>query len=190
MPLRVLQGARNRISMHHYCILYTWTHYLLDKNFTKPSYLGRKSSWKMFCQCGKGCYILYAIFNTRQKIIVIRILPMRADGKIGKKFLLAKFLCMWYIYCNKLLLCNIQTMAQCLLSHNWYALSFESGTYTSINHYKPWYTLLYSHLMYKIDDMCRAKLMQLNTRPSLRLQVLETNIPTYMQYSSVQQDAQ
>ena len=34
--------------------------------------------------------------------------------------------------------------------------------------------------MYKIDDMCRAKLTQPNTRPSLRLQVLEINTPTYV----------
>ena len=107
-------------------------------------------------------------------------------AKLVKSFSWQNFYvqCMWYT------IIIVQTMAQCSLSHNWYALSLESGTYTSISHYKPWYTLLYSHLMYKIDDMCRAKLMQVNTRPSLRLQVLETNIPTYMQYSSMQQNAQ
>ena len=43
-----------------------------------------------FRQCGKGRHILYVIINTGQKIRVIKISPMRADGKIGENFLLAK----------------------------------------------------------------------------------------------------
>ena len=43
-----------------------------------------------FCQCGKGRHILYVIINTGQKIHVIKISPMRADGKIGENFLLVK----------------------------------------------------------------------------------------------------
>ena len=64
----------------------------LDKNFAKPSYycITEIFSGINFRQCGKGCHILYVIINTGQKIRVIKILPMRADGEIGKNFLLAK----------------------------------------------------------------------------------------------------
>ena len=44
-----------------------------------------------FHQCGKGHHILYVITNTGQKIRVIKISPMRADGEIGEKFLHAKY---------------------------------------------------------------------------------------------------
>ena len=58
-----------------------------DKYFTKPSHLCVAETFGgiNFCQCGKGRHILYVIINTGQKICVIKILPMRADGKIGKK---------------------------------------------------------------------------------------------------------
>ena len=39
-----------------------------------------------FHQCGKGRHILYVIINTGQKIHVIKISPMRADGEIGENF--------------------------------------------------------------------------------------------------------
>ena len=54
-----------------------------------------------FRQCGKGCHILYVIINTRQKICMIKISPMRADGEIGENFLLAKistYIVYWYVY--------------------------------------------------------------------------------------------
>ena len=43
-----------------------------------------------FYQCGKGHHILCAIINTGQKIHVIKISPMRADGEVGENFVLAK----------------------------------------------------------------------------------------------------
>ena len=62
------------------------------QNFAKPSYLciAEIFSWINFHQCGKGRHILYVIINTRQKIRVVKILPMRADGEIGENFLLVK----------------------------------------------------------------------------------------------------
>ena len=58
----------------------------MDKNVIKPSY--RKSLWKNFRQCSKGCH---AIFNTEQKISVIKFSPMRAGGKIAEIFSSQKF---------------------------------------------------------------------------------------------------
>ena len=39
-----------------------------------------------FRQCGKGRHILFVIINTGQKICVIKISQMRADGEIGENF--------------------------------------------------------------------------------------------------------
>ena len=48
-------------------------------------------------QCGKGHHILFVIFSSRQKFSV---LPMRADGKIGEIFLLAKiYTYMYTVHC-------------------------------------------------------------------------------------------
>ena len=65
------------------------TKFSLDKNFTKPSYLciAEVFSGINFRQCGKGHHILNVIINTGH---AIKILPIRADGEIGKNFLLAK----------------------------------------------------------------------------------------------------
>ena len=52
-----------------------------------------------FRQCHKGYHILYVIINTGQKICVIKISSMRADGEIGKNFLLAK-ISMHTVYWN------------------------------------------------------------------------------------------
>ena len=67
------------------------TKFLLDKNFAKPSYLciAEIFSGINFRQYGKGHYILNVI-NTGQNICAIKILPIRADGKIGENFLLVK----------------------------------------------------------------------------------------------------
>ena len=46
--------------------------------------------WNKFHQCGKGRHILNVIINMGQKIRAIKISPMRADGEIGKNFLLVK----------------------------------------------------------------------------------------------------
>ena len=64
----------------------------LDKNFTKPSYLCIAEIFGgiNFRQYGKGCHILNVIINTGQNICAIKISPIRADGEIGKNFLLAK----------------------------------------------------------------------------------------------------
>ena len=66
--------------------------FLLDKIFAKPSYLCIAEIFNgiNFCQCGKGCHILNVIINTGQKICMIKISPIRADGKISQNFLLAK----------------------------------------------------------------------------------------------------
>ena len=66
--------------------------FLLDKNFANPRYLCIAEIFGdiIFHQCGKGHHILYVIINTGQKIHVIKISPMRADGEIGENFLLEK----------------------------------------------------------------------------------------------------
>ena len=68
------------------------TKFSLDKNFAKHSYLCVAEIFGgiNFCQCGKGHHILNVIINTGQKIRVTKISPIKADGKIGKNFLLAK----------------------------------------------------------------------------------------------------
>ena len=43
-----------------------------------------------FCQCVKGRHILYVIINTGQRIHLISISPVRADGEIDENFLLPK----------------------------------------------------------------------------------------------------
>ena len=68
------------------------------QNFAKRSYLciTEKFMEKGFHQYSEGCHILYAIFNTGQKISVINFLPMRASGKTGEDLLLVKFLHILY----------------------------------------------------------------------------------------------
>ena len=75
-------------------IPYTWK-FSLDKNFAKPSYLCIAEIF-YGCQCGKGCHILYVIIKTGQKIHMIKISPMQADGEIGKIFYGKNF----HVYCN------------------------------------------------------------------------------------------
>ena len=69
------------------------TKFSLEKNFTKPSYLciAEIFSGINFRQCSKGYHILNVINNTGQKIHVIKIPSIRADGEIDENFLLAKF---------------------------------------------------------------------------------------------------
>jgi hypothetical protein len=68
------------------------TEFSLGKNFAKSSCLSIAEKFYeiFFRQCGEGHHILYAIFNTGQKISVINFSPMRAGGEIGENFLLAK----------------------------------------------------------------------------------------------------
>ena len=75
---------------------FVWTtvymKFSLDKNFAKPSNLCIAEILN-FRQCSKDRHILYVIINAGQKIRIIKISPMRADGEISKIFLLAKI---WY----------------------------------------------------------------------------------------------
>ena len=66
--------------------------FLLDKNFTNPSYpcITEIFTGIKFRQWGKGQHIFCVIINTGQKIHGIKILPTQAGGKIGENFLLAK----------------------------------------------------------------------------------------------------
>ena len=68
------------------------TKFSLDKNFTKPSYLCIAEIFGgiHFRQCCKGHHILNVIINTGQTIRAIKISPIKANGEIGKNFLLAK----------------------------------------------------------------------------------------------------
>ena len=65
---------------------------MLDKNFSKPRYLCILEIFNgiNFHQCSRGHHILYVIINTGKKSLRIKISAMRAGGKIGENFLLAK----------------------------------------------------------------------------------------------------
>ena len=84
----------HQLNCVHACVrlLFLLWKFSLDKNFAEPSYLCIAEIFGgiNFRQCGKGHHILCVIINTGQKIHVIKISPMRADGEIGKNFLLAK----------------------------------------------------------------------------------------------------
>lgn len=57
---------------------------------TKPCYL-QLFAWINFYQCSNGRYIFYVIILTGQIFHKIKISTMRAGGRIGENFLLAKF---------------------------------------------------------------------------------------------------
>ena len=67
----------------------------LDRNFAKPSHLCivEKKLRKNFHQCGKGHHILYAVFNTGQKIRMIKILANESRWRNWQKFLR-----IWYVH--------------------------------------------------------------------------------------------
>ena len=46
----------------------------------------------------QGCHILYAIFNTGQKISMLKFLSMRAGGEIGENFIITKISTYMYMY--------------------------------------------------------------------------------------------
>ena len=74
-----------------YGLLYAWK-FSLDKSFAKPSYLCVVENFRgnNFRQSGKGRHILYAIFNTGQRVSVMKFSPMRAGEESDKNFPLVK----------------------------------------------------------------------------------------------------
>ena len=73
------------------------------QNFCQPQIpLYCRNIWgNKFRQCSEGHHILYVIINTGQKNLCGKISPMRADGEIGKNFLLAKISA--YTVCTSML---------------------------------------------------------------------------------------
>ena len=81
------------VNSPHTCNRFTvYNKISLNKNFAKLSYLCIAEIFGgiNFRQCCEGRHILNVIINTGQKIHAIKISPIRADGKIGENFLLAK----------------------------------------------------------------------------------------------------
>ena len=85
IPLLENAFYTNKILCMIYDIPDTWKS-SLDKNFANPRYLciAEILGGINFRQCSKDRHIFYVIINTGQKIHVIKISPMRADGEIGK----------------------------------------------------------------------------------------------------------
>ena len=102
---------------------YMWK-FSLDKNLTKPSYhcIAEIFGGINFRQCGKD-HILFVIINTGQKIGMIKISPMRADGEINENFLLKQtVLTYWCKRVEKYLL-FLKTLAISIHSSTFQGLS-------------------------------------------------------------------